>query len=149
MKIVRGISDGLIHVRKTVTFTGAAGAGAVGTVAVFTVTGRVIVPYNTVFCTTSLEEAAPTATIIMGVASDTDAFRSTSNAVDCDQNDWLLTAASNAGVGVIGSVLDADYPIALSESIAFTIGAQNVTAGVLVCDIWYYPITDDGALVAA
>ena len=62
------------HSTKTITFTCAAAAGAVGTVAVFTVTGRGLVHYTSVFCTTLLTESGVTATISYGTAGDVDAF---------------------------------------------------------------------------
>ena len=57
------LHDDLQVVRKTITFTGGAGAGAVGTVALFTCTGWVNVALIGGFCTTDLTEAAVAATL--------------------------------------------------------------------------------------
>ena len=139
----------LIHVRKTVAFAGGVGTGAVGTVALFTITGRVIIEYRTAFCTETLEEAAPTATLEWGTASDTDALAGSTNATTIVNNDWWYQALSTAGAGGTSSALDNDFPIAVSESLIFTVGAQNVTNGTLVLDLWWRPVSADGALVAA
>jgi len=51
-----------------------------------------------------------------------------------------------AGSNAVGTIAGGK---AVSESVILTIGAADVTDGTLVIDMWYTPITDDGALAAA
>ena len=98
-------TGGLTHVRKTVTFTGGAGAGAVGSVAVFTITGRVWVDVTglSVFCTTDLVDAGggSPATLALGVTGNT-SLLSGGAALDpadgLDANDWWAVSAAARAV---------------------------------------------------
>lgn len=144
-------ATGLYHVRKTITFTGAAGAGAVGTVTVFTITGRVWVQSLSAFCTTDLTEAGATATIECGHAGDTDAFIAQTTATAIDTNEWWNGTTPASGGYTQPDSLTAGYQTTarnklLSANVILTIGTQNVTAGVIIFDAWYKPITDDGSL---
>ena len=130
----------LRHARKTVTFTGAAGAGAVGTVAAFTITGRIWVTNVSGFCTTNLTGAG---TLDLGTATSATAFLDQADATAIDANDWLTTTTSTAGTSGLAT------GVFVSEDMILTIGTTDVTAGVLVFDVWYYPVTDNGLLVAA
>lgn len=153
MQILRKTPVGMKHARVTVAFDGTAGNGAVGTVTLFTITGRVFIELMTGFCTENLAEAGATATIQIGVASDLDALFATHNAVDIDVNEWLLSplAAPQTGMVTLPSNATAGYSTlaaykAVSENVIATIGAQNVTDGTIIFDAWYYPVTDNGAL---
>lgn len=152
MQIIRNNPTAERRARATIAFTGAAGAGAVGTVTIFTITGRVFVTKMTAFCTENLAEAAATATIQIGTSSDTDAFFQVQNAVDIDVNEWMCMAAAPApGAITVPTTAANGYSSsqvskALSESVIATIGAQNVTDGTIVFDVWYFPLTDNGAL---
>lgn len=152
MRIVRAGVDSanrLIHVRKTVTFDGTAGNGAVGTVALFNITGRVGLHDLTIFCSESLEEGGATATMTLGTASGPDFIISTTTATALVANEWWNdTTPTNAGIcTTVGSFLSS-RPSA-SESLIITVGAQSVSNGTLVFDLFYKPLTDDGAMVAA
>ena len=143
-------TGGLTHVRKTVTFTGAAGLGAVGAVAVFTTTGRVLVNYYTVYCSTSLVDAgggAP-ATLAIGVTGSNGLF---SDGVVIDPADGL-TAGDWYSLG-IGPTTGGAYSVPtaqpISANVILTVANEAINSGVLVIDFWYTPITDDGKLVAA
>lgn len=142
-------------VRKTIAFDGTAGNGAVGTVTVFTIAGRVFVHKFGAFCTESLAEAAPTASITCGTTSQVTGFfaNPTGGATDLALNDWwgaaaaatvpgLSSAGLNATSGATGSAQDKWC----SENIILTIGTQNVTNGTLIFDIWYEPVTDGATL---
>lgn len=149
-KITRALSSER-HVRKTITFDGTTGNGEVGTVTVFPITGRVFVRRTTQFCTESLAEAGATATISMGTSADIDAFVAATNAVDIDVNEWWGAASPAAGSYQLLQSSTAGFQTAqadkmLSQNIILTIGSQNVTDGTLVIDVWYEPITADGAL---
>lgn len=144
MKLTKGFLGTVRHVRKTITFTGAAGAGATGTVVVFTITGRVLVNMFTAFASTGLTEAGATSTIAFGVTGSTAIFLAQLNSVDIDTDEWWNdTTPDVAAAQVDATAID----IAIAADIILTIGTQAVSAGVLVIDIWYTPITDNGALV--
>lgn len=140
----------LKRARLTKTFAATAGNGAVGTVTLFTITGRVLVHDFTAFCTTGLTEAAPTATISVGTASGVTAILNTLNAVDIDTNEWWTDTSPQAGSAGAGIQVGTDNVSTgkryVSENIIATVGAQNITGGVIVFDVWYEPVTDNGAL---
>lgn len=150
MATIASTTNQLRHVRKTFTFTGASGFGLNAVACtLFAITGRVLVHHFTGFCTTGLSESGATSTSSIGVASDTGIFSfGTFNSVDIDTNEWM---ENDGGVGgVAGAGLDlrkSTKPQAVSENIIWTPGGGvNITGGVVVMDIWYLPITDDGAL---
>lgn len=137
----------LRHVRKTITFTGGAGAGAVGTITLFTITGRVRLDRMSAFCTASLVSTGGTGTISLGVASSTGGLSSNKSADAIVANDWFTGVGVAAGIStdILYSSFTVDVYL-LSESLILTVGTANVTSGTLVFDVWYRPITDDGAL---
>ena len=131
------------RVIKTVAFDGGAGSGAVGTVALFTVTGAVyalIVGY----CTENLTEAGATATISVGVAGDTACVIALVNAVDIDSGEiWFdATPANHEVLAGIGGTF-------LATSVIATIAAQNVTDGTIQFVAFWTPLSSNGNLVAA
>lgn len=133
------------HVRKTITFDGGAGSGAVGTVTVFTITGRVLITrFPAAFCSTGLSEAGATATLTFGTTNGAAIFAAAINAVDIDTGEWWWAAAPTTAKGTQWD--ETGFPVAVSGNLILTVGAQNVTGGVLVFDLWYIPITDNGAL---
>ena len=131
---------------KTATFTGAAGAGAVGTVALFTVTGEVNIIAIIPFCTTLLTEAGATATISLGVTSSGALFIANTNAVDIDANEFWVDSTPDAnGIAVPAALKD----IIVTDNIIATVGTQNVNAGVIRFDVVWEPLSGDGNVVAA
>lgn len=148
MATIPSTTNQLRHVRKTITFTGGAGAGAVGTVTVFTITGRTLLERFTCFCTNGLTAAAPSASLQVGVAGGSNKIVDLiPDAENIDTDEWV------SGSGSISASINDEsiWPRwfgsrTLSTNIIVTIGSQNITGGVLVFDCWYLPITDDGAL---
>ena len=69
MDIIRAGYDQLIRApTKTITFTGGAGAGAVGSaVTIWTISGRVLLERGMSFCSTTLVSTSNTGTIALGV----------------------------------------------------------------------------------
>jgi hypothetical protein len=130
--------------RKTVTFDGSAGLGAAGTnVLVFTVTGEVVVDELVPFCTTSLTEATPTATITLGVAAAGKGalFIAATNAVDLDANDfWVDTGPDVAGVALPAALKQ----IVIGKDIIIFPAVQNVDGGVIEFTIYWHAISTDG-----
>ncbi len=128
--------------KKTVTFTGAAGAGAQGTVNLFTVTGDVMVDVIGI-CNTSL--AGASATIRIGVAGNEGVIIATTTATDLDENmSWddstpSLGEVHPATANIIGNGLD----------IILTVGVADVTAGVVDIYCMWTPLSTDGNVTAA
>lgn len=142
-------------VRKTVTFTGGAGAGAVGTVNVFTVTGDVAVKLY-VKCTTTLVDTVDGATFEVGTATVDNIFWSgsaeptdldtivagkylTSNFVN-DIGDYTVSGGFREN-GDLGTVID--------ENIIITVETQAINSGVLQFYCLYYPLSSGASVVAA
>ena len=127
---------------KSVTFTGAAGAGATGTpVTFFTVTGEVLVVALVPFCTSNLGEAAPTATLALGVTGSTSLFIAATNSVDIDANEfWVDTVPDANGIALPAALKD----IVITDNIIATPAAQNTNAGVLRITCIYIPLSADG-----
>lgn len=147
MAVIPESTKGLRHVRKTITFTGGAGSGAAGSVTVFTITGRVLVERFTVYCTTDLTDTGG-ATLDFGVTGFTSLFTNV-NPIDpataLDAGEWWDfsgPAAARVGGGAY-TQYDAFY---ISADPIFTVALADINGGVVVVDMWYTPITDDGAL---
>ena len=121
----------------TITFTGAAGAGAVGTVAVATMTGAIMVHSVGAYCSTSL--AGATATVEMGVSGDTAELIAQTTATDIDAGEVWESATPDEGVALVTSK-------AIAGNIIITVATADVTAGVLKIAIEYTPLTTDGYL---
>lgn len=144
----------LTHISSSWTFA-AGSTGATGTHTVFTITGRVMVDTFTAFTSTTLTQGGATPTMTLGTATDVDGFivSPTGGPTDLVANDWWTSAASvNNSVGpvvvVTGQAVTSQRFKLLNENIVLIIATQTITGGVLVFDVWYYPITSDGALVA-
>ena len=135
----------LIHVRKTIAFTGAAGLGEVGTVTVFTVTGVVLLEGRAAICSESLEQALATATIAFGTANSATAFMGTTTATALLAgeiwDDTTPTTAEFEDVSTGAYVVD--------SNIVVTVGSQNVTNGTIVFDVWYRQVSTGSSIVAA
>lgn len=142
--------------RATVTFDGTEGGGAFGVgniVTVFTVTGRIVIRELFIFCTSTLVSAGG-GTLVLGGASDTDAYLAGLTASTAVTGDWVAGAVTSSpgsmnfphlsGGGAQTQAMP--WNKAVSENIIFTIGTASITGGVLVIDAFYEPITDDGRL---
>lgn len=133
-------------VRKTVTFTGAAGAGAAGSVALFTISGRVLIVALVPYCSTLLTETGGTATIALGVTGSTSLFIAATGAIGIDANEfWVDSSPDLAGVAVPAALKD----IAISANILATVADADINAGVIAFDVYWRPLSDGATLVAA
>lgn len=126
---------------KTVTFDGTAGKGAVGTVAVATVTGRVIWLWGGVHCTTDLTGAS--ATISLGVAGNTAGLIAVTTAIDIDANEWWQNATPELRISP--AIMNQN----ISGNLILTVAGANITAGVLEIAFYFLPLSDNGDIVAA
>lgn len=146
-------ANNLRHVRKTVAFSGAAGNGQVGTVDVFTVTGVVWANRLTAVCTENLVSAGG-GTLVLGTAGDTDGFIAQTTATDIANADiWTAASPAAGSKGPLkvetGGLITGQVDKVVNESIALTVGTGDVTDGTIVFDLWWHPVTDSGAVVAA
>jgi hypothetical protein len=133
------------RVNNRVTFDGGAGSGAVGTVALFTITGAVHVVVVG-HCEDDLTEAGATATIEVGITGATAGLIAQVNAVNIDTGEiWF--DATPADMKVLTSLGGAF--IGGGEDIFATIGTQNVTGGVIDFVCFWTPLSSDGNVVAA
>lgn len=137
---------------KTITFTGAAGAGAINDITlIYTITGRVRLHLITAYCTTLLTESGATATISLGTAGDVDGLIAVTNSVDIDATEWWTGASPTVGssspvyVATGGLVVSAFHKL-IDENINTRHLVAGTTGGVIVFDGWYEPITSTGAL---
>lgn len=142
------ISPGQLNLAtKTLTFTGAANLGQAATNAtLFTVTGEVLVAAIVPFCTVLLDEAAPTATVSLGVTGSTALFIAATNSVDIDANEFWVDSAPDAnGIAVPAALKD----IAITDNILVANAAQNTTSGSIRFDVYWMPLSAGSSLVAA
>ena len=140
-------SNAIRHVRKTVTFTGAASAGQAATnVSVFDITGRVFIHRFEIFCTTSLTEGGATAQVSFGTGNISTKFVGATDSVNIDVNEWWVDTSPTVDAETLtGGMLNQ----VVSVNIILRNTTQDTDGGVLVIDAYYEPSTDDGALVAA
>ena len=128
---------------KIVAFTGAAGLGAVGTVALFTVTGAALVTVIGI-CTEDLTEAGATATISVGTAAAPTGIIAQINAVDLDVGEvWIDNSPAVLEAYGTGT----SFFIGDGADIILTVGAQNVDDGTVDFLCLWTPLTADGTVV--
>lgn len=121
---------------KTVTFDGAAGSGAIGTVAIATVTGSVLFTHLSARCKTLLDGA--NATVELGVAGNTAALIAQSTGTDIDAGEfWQDTSPE---LGVSPAIVDK----CVAGDIILTVGTAAVSSGVLEIVGYWLPISEDG-----
>jgi hypothetical protein len=133
-------------VRKTITFAGTAGVGAVGAVPLFTITGKVLVLSISGFCTVDLTEAAPTATLALGVTGSTSLFIGATTATGIDVGEfWVSTTPTAIGIALPAGLQN----MLINADIIGTVAAQAIPTGAIEMTVWYRPISLGATLVAA
>jgi hypothetical protein len=132
---------------KTVTFTGAANLGAVGNVPLFTVTGEVIVEYIVAYSVTT--PVGATATLALGVTNSTALFIAATTATNLATGEFWTEATgggtANAGIAVPAAMKG----ILVTSDIVGTVAVAAITGGVIRFDVYWRPLSANGALVAA
>ena len=131
---------------KTITFTGAAGAGEVGTVSVFTISGGIIVVEEIAGrVTTNLTGA--TATVALGVTGQTSLFigATTATGLVTTAALWASTAPTAGGIALPAATKQE----LIDANVIITVATANVTGGVLEIDVVWRPLTAGATLVAA
>lgn len=124
-------------IRKTITFDGGSGSGAIGTFAALTAIGTVWVEALNIHCTTGLTSSG--GTISLGISGDTAAIIPVTTASDIDTGEqWVDTVPAKI-----------DQPIkdlVISNSLIFTIATADITAGVLEIEVVFDSLSADGYL---
>ena len=136
---------------KTITFTGAAGLGAIGTFNLFTTTGELLVAAIAPFCTTLVGVDAGTgaASMQLGVVSATNLFVLTTPAADIDANEFWVDATPDLnGIALPAACKDIVITQNIQGEVTST-GTQLVNSGVLRVDVFWMALSSDGLLVAA
>lgn len=133
-------SNEAFRVSKTIAFDGAAGNGAIGTVAVFTVTGDVMAR---AFATCSETLAGATATVTLGSANTAAGFISSTTATGILAGRvWSDSSPASLDTPI------GDRVIAGGDDIIITVGTANVTDGTLAVYCLWRPLSADGKVVA-
>lgn len=124
---------------KTITFTGAAGLGAIGSVAVGTVTGSILIAAGAVRCTTLLASGGG-GTVSMGTTNNVDGLVAVTTATDIDAAEFWqdATPETEASPAIVN--------IAVCEDIILNVLVGAVTGGVLEIVFYWLPLSDDGNL---
>lgn len=140
--LLTGIAQESRLATKTITFDGTAGLGAVGSVAIFTTTGEVLVEKIVPFCTTLLASAGG-GTLALGVTGATTLFVAATTATDIDANEfWIDNTPDANGVAVPAACSN----IAITDNVIGTVAVGDITSGVIRFDVYWRPLSADGNL---
>jgi len=133
--------------RKTITLDGSSGTGAIGVNTLFTVTGGVEIINVKAVCSTNVAGAGSAE---VGIAGATAIFLTqVVDATDIDAGNVWHDATTDAEYE-LASVYDArGYILGNGQDIILTVGAANLTSGVIGFQVTWIPITSDGSVVAA
>lgn len=135
--------------QKTEAFTGGAGHGAVGTVALFTVTGGVAIRLACI-CTENLVEGVGGGTLAVGIAGATTSFIAQATSVDIDAGDVWHDATPDAASELWSvTAVTAERILGNGQDIIATVGAQAITDGTLTFTAFWTPLTPGASVVAA
>lgn len=126
------------HFIKTITFDGTSGNGAIGTVAIGTVTGRICIVRASAYCRTLLTGAG--ATIELGTANNTAALIAQTTATDVDATEFWRDATPE--VEVSPAITDMN----VAASIIITVGTAAVDTGKIEFGFMWVPMSADGLL---
>jgi hypothetical protein len=130
-------------VTKTHTFANSAGSGAVGTVALFTVTGLVKL-YLYARCTSDITTDGA-ATVAIGTATTTAGCIASTTATNIDVNEIWHDATPDASI----EASSVSTEKLVTGNIIATIATANMTGGVIEFTVMYTPISVGASVVAA
>ena len=141
-----GVGESVRTATKTLTFTGAAGAGqAASAITFFTVTGRVLIATLVAHCTTDLVSAGG-GTLAVGVTGSTALFTAATLATTIDATEfWMDGTPTAAGMAVPAALKD----IAIAADIIGTVAIGDITGGVLELVVEWLPLSAGSSVVAA
>ncbi len=131
-----------VFVTKTITFTGAAGLGAIGAVPLFTIVGQVNIKKIAGYVLTNL--AGATATLALGVTGSTALFIAATLATNMITTTaiWMTATPTAGGLAIPAACKDID----IDANIIGTVAAAAVSAGVLRIDVEYLPLSAGASL---
>ena len=131
--------------RKTVAFTGGAGLGAIGTVALFTVTGAVKIA---VIATCS-ETLVGAATLECGIAGTTAGIiAQIADATDLITGEIWADATPTLALDTLANS-ELNFVMGNGQDIFLTVGAAAITDGTITFNIVWSPVNATGNVVAA
>jgi hypothetical protein len=136
-------TNGYAITEKTMTYAAGAGTGNVGTVALFTVTGRVMMKIFA-FCTADITTDGA-ATVSVGTALSTAGLIASTTATAIDANEIWHDATPDSSIE-LSSVSTEKI---VSQSIINTIATANMTGGTIVYVVHWRPVTQGASVVAA
>jgi len=139
-----GISGGWLGIAKR-TYSFAVDAGAQGALAMFTVTGTVLVQ---VFGVCQLDLAGAGATVELGIAGATAALIAQTTGTDLDQYETWQDAAPEANPGPV-DLTARSFVITNGADIILTIATADLTAGIIDFYCFWTPLSTGAAVVAA
>jgi hypothetical protein len=129
-----------------VTFDAGAGSGAVGAIALFTVTGAVA--FNlTAICTTILATEAG-ATISVGTPGAVAGIIAVTTGVDIDEGDIWFAAAPATVLDTMANAL-LEFVIGDGANIQANVLVDAINSGVIEFRCFWTPLTDGASVVAA
>lgn len=125
-------------VRKTITFDGGTGTGATGTVAALTTTGTVLIQSLNIHCNTGLTSSG--GTISLGISGDTDCILPVTTA------SLILAGYQWAGTVPAKISFEPIPPFVISDSLIFTVGTADISAGAIEIEIFFDSLSATGLL---
>ena len=134
------------RVSKSAEFTAGVGTGNVGTFALFTVTGQVIVRIVAV-CTDTVVEGVGGGTMEVGITADTATIIAQTTSTNLAVNEIWHDATPDADIEAL--TVMKDFIIVNGGDIFITIAAQNVTDGTIEFHCFWTPLSSDGLVIAA
>ena len=140
---VAGGTQTFSRVSKEITFTGAAGLGAVGNGTIFTVTGEVLLFKLSSICTSTLVGA--TATISMGHAASTAFLTAVTTATTITTGLFWVSSTPTANMINTPNIFSLGGVVA-TDDVTFTVAVAAVTGGSVRFDFYYLPLSSDGMM---
>lgn len=141
MGLTAGCQYGTVLSSKTITFTGAAGLGAVGNLPIFTTTGTVLV--EKISAVSILTPVGATATLSLGVVGQLAQFiAATVGTTITTALLWLTNAPTLGALALPAALKDT----VINANIVGTVAVAALTGGTLRFDVLWRPLSPDGNL---
>ena len=137
----------LFKTRKTVTFTGATGAGAVEALQIFQVTGVVVVDLIVPYITGTLTSGGA-ATIGLGAVGNGQFFIAPTAYSNLAANDIWLSDTSHGNTGADLNNINGVRNHITRQNILLDILVAAITGGSMEITAFWRPVTSDGQLIA-
>ena len=145
-----GSSPAVRVAQKSITFTGAAGLGAIGNVVYFTITGAVhVVSFGAIIETSLTEDAGSgVSSCSLGIVNNTTLFLAAILSSSLVSTTPLWYNATPNANGILVPAAYKDVAIARNIVLAVTsTGTRLVNGGMVTLTVTYVPLTSNGNLV--